>query len=64
MDDFIARLGFRETLQLYLFLVKREEDIEGGTAELYALLRNYLYDHLSIEDMESPEALLARIDVD
>jgi hypothetical protein len=64
MDDFIARLGFRETLQLYLFLVKREEEIEGGTAKLYTHLRTYLYDHLSIEDMENPDALLARIGVD
>ncbi|MGA2545009.1 MAG: hypothetical protein ABSF43_00540 [Rectinemataceae bacterium] len=62
MDDFIARLGFRGALQLYLFLVRREDELEGGVAELYAALRTYLYDRLSIEDMESPETLLAKLD--
>ena len=31
-------------------------------AELYAALRAYLYDRLSIEDMEFPETLLAKLD--
>jgi hypothetical protein len=61
MDDFTVRLGFRGALQLYVFLEAREEELIGGTAELYAALRTYLYDRLSIEDMESPETLLATL---
>lgn len=62
MDDFIAQLGFRGALQLYLFLLGQEDGLEGGVADLYAALRAYLYDRLSIEDMEFPETLLAKLD--
>ena len=62
MDDFVARMGLRAALQLYIFLEAREEELSGGAAEIYAALRTYLYDRLSIEDMESPEALLPRLD--
>ncbi len=62
MDDFIARLSLRSALELYLFLEGREEELSGGPAELYATLRLYLYDRLSIEDMESPEAFLSKLD--
>ena len=62
MEDFIARLGAGAAIQLYVFLEAREEQLEGGSAEIYASLRAYLYDRLSIEEMESPEKLLAAID--
>jgi hypothetical protein len=62
MDDFIARMGLRGALQLYLFLARQEDELEGGVVEFCAALRAYLYDHLSIEDMESPETLLAKLD--
>lgn len=62
MDDFIVRLGLRPALQLYVFLEAREEELSGGAAELYGSLRSYLYDRLSIEEMESPESLIPRLD--
>jgi hypothetical protein len=62
MDDFNARLGLRGALQLYIFLAAREDELAGGAAELYAALRAYLYDRLSIEEMESPGTLLAALD--
>jgi hypothetical protein len=61
MDDFIARMGLRSALQLYLFLAAREDELSGGPEELFASLRRYLYERLSIEDMESPEAFLAKL---
>jgi hypothetical protein len=62
MDDFIPRMSLRGALQLYLFLEAREAELEGGVAELYSSLRSYLYERLSIEDMESPAALLAELE--
>jgi hypothetical protein len=62
MDDFIARMDLKAALRLYVFLEAREDELELGTAELYAELRSYLYERLSIEEMESPETLLARLD--
>jgi hypothetical protein len=62
MEDFTPRLTARAALQLYLFLEAREEQLDGGSAELYSALRAYLYERLSIEDMESPETLLARFE--
>lgn len=62
MEDFTPRLCARAALQLYLFLEAREDQLGGGSAELYAALRAYLYERLSIEEMESPETLLARFE--
>ena len=62
MDDFNARLGIRAALQLYVFLEAREDELTGGAAELYESLRAYLYDRLSIEEMESPEDLIPKLE--
>jgi hypothetical protein len=61
VDDFTARMGLRDTLELYLFFERREGELEGAAERLYASLRAYLYDRLSIEEMESPSALLERL---
>lgn len=62
MDDFVARMDLRAALGLFVFLEAREDELGRGAAELYAALRAYLYERLSIEDMESPETLLAELD--
>lgn len=62
MDDFIARMDIKAALSLYIFLEERESELAIGAAKLYAALRAYLYDHLSIEEMESPAALLDRLE--
>ena len=61
MDDFIARLDLREALELYIFLQGQEEALSGASSKILAALRAYLYDRLSIEDMEFPSALLAKL---
>jgi hypothetical protein len=61
VDDFTARMGLRDALELYLFLESREGELEGAAERLYVSLRAYLYDRLSIEEMESPSALLKRL---
>jgi hypothetical protein len=61
VDDFIARLGLREALELYLFLEGQEEGLRGASARLFSSLRAYLYDRLSIEEMESPDKLLEKL---
>jgi hypothetical protein len=58
MDDFVTRMELREALELYLFLEAREDKLDGAAAKLFAALRAYLYEHLSIEEMESPRILL------
>jgi len=63
-DDFIARMSFKAALKLYLFFEAREEELEEGAEELYSALRAYLYENLSIQDMEQPEALLRRLEKD
>jgi hypothetical protein len=60
--DFVASMDFREALGMYIFLRKREEDLAGAAAKLYDRLRSYLYERLSIEEMESPEELLSRLE--
>ena len=62
MDDFLARLSVRSALQLYVFLEGREDELSGGPAELYAAIRSYLYDRLSIEELESPHDFLSKLD--
>jgi hypothetical protein len=61
LEDFSARLGLRDSLELFLFLRSREAELAGAPDRLFASLRAYLYGRLSIEEMESPEALLERI---
>ena len=62
MDELIVHLGLRDALQIFLFLSSHEEDLEGGVSILHNTLRTYLYDCLSIENMESPATLLAKLD--
>jgi len=62
MDELILHLGLREALQIFLFLSNHDKDLEGGVSVLYSTIRTYLYDGLSIENMESPETLLAKLD--
>jgi len=61
VDDFTASMGLRDTLELYLFFERREGELKGAAERLYISLRSYLYDRLSIEEMESPSALLERL---
>jgi hypothetical protein len=61
MDDFVARMGLKAALELYVFLEAREDELSGGAAGLYAALRAYLYEGLSIEEMESPKDLISRL---
>jgi hypothetical protein len=58
MDDFALRMDLRGALELYLFLEEQEDELDGASEKLFAALRAYLYDHLSIEEMESPRTLL------
>ncbi len=62
MDDFTVRLDLRTALGLYIFLEKREVELGLGSSELYASLRAYLYDRLSIEEMEAPATFLAQLE--
>ena len=62
MDDFTLRMDLKSALRLYVFLEAREDELAPGAAELYASLRAYLYDRLSIGEMESPKTLLAKLD--
>jgi hypothetical protein len=61
-DDFTATIGFRDALGLYIFLRGREEELTEPAAKLYDRLRSYLYERLSIEEMERPEDLLSRLE--
>lgn len=61
MEDFVARLELKGALELYLFLGEKEAELSGGPASLLAQLRAYLYERLSIEEMESPASLLKRL---
>jgi hypothetical protein len=61
LDDFVARMDLKAALELYLFLEEREGELEGSSANLRASLLSYLYDRLSIEEMESPKDLLKRL---
>jgi hypothetical protein len=63
MDELTVHLGLKDALQIFLFLSNHEEALEGSVSILHSTLRTYLYDSLSIENMESPETLLAKLDV-
>lgn len=57
MDDFSPSLGLKASLALFLLLDGRSGGIAGASPELDRLeaeLRAYLYDKLSIADMENP----------
>lgn len=61
MEDFESSLGLRDALELYLFFQAREPELPPGAVGLYGRLRAYLYERLSIEEMEAPQALLERL---
>jgi hypothetical protein len=61
MDGFSLEVDFGSALALYLYLKPREEELSGAPAALLESLRSYLYERLSIEEMERPEELLARL---
>jgi hypothetical protein len=61
MEKFSASLGLRDALELYLFLEAKEDELPSSASSLRSALRSYLYEHLSIEEMESPRALLDRL---
>lgn len=64
IEAFSLEVDLRTALDLYLFLKVREEELTGAPSELFESLREFLYDRLSIEEMEHPETLLARLDRD
>jgi hypothetical protein len=64
VDDFCARLDIREALRLYMFLEAREDELSEGVDGLYSRLRTYLYENLSIQDLEQPEKFLQKLDMD
>lgn len=53
----MTRLSGRETMGLYLFLQKREEELDETLYSLYVRLQQLLYGQLSIEEMERMENL-------
>jgi hypothetical protein len=61
MDTFSLDVDFRSALALYIFLKAREEELSDAPSALFERLRAFLYERLSIEEMERPEELLARI---
>jgi hypothetical protein len=61
MDDFSANLSFKGALELYIYLLEREEELPRGACSLFVSLRSYLYDRLTVEEMESPKELLTRL---
>lgn len=50
-------LGDRETVALYLFLQKREDELDDTLFTLFTKIQKRLYEELSIEEMESIEDL-------
>lgn len=61
MENFSASMGLRDALELYLFLEAEDAELPLSASVLRSELRSYLYEHLSIEEMESPRALLDRL---
>lgn len=64
MDDFSLSLDLRRALALFLLLESRPD--AGGAdslplEELEEELRSYLYNRLSIEEMEHPDELYASL---
>jgi hypothetical protein len=54
-------MELREALELYLFFESCGADLPPSAVSLRDKLRQYLYERLSIEEMEKPEALLGRL---
>ncbi|HRY56038.1 MAG TPA: hypothetical protein P5133_13230 [Spirochaetia bacterium] len=61
-EAFSLDLDLRSALGLYLFLEAKEEELTESPASLLASLKAYLYERLSIEEMERPRDLLASLD--
>ena len=61
-EPFPLELDFRSALELYLYLEPKEEELPAAAAALLSSLKAYLYARLSIEEMERPRELLARLD--
>jgi hypothetical protein len=61
MESFLPALGRTDALELYIYLAEREGELCGGPSRLLAQLRAFLYEHLSIEELEDPAGLLARM---
>jgi hypothetical protein len=61
-DPFSLDFDFRSALELYLYFEPREDELSGAPAALLSSLKAYLYARLSIEEMERPHELLARLD--
>jgi hypothetical protein len=55
------QLDLQEALALYIFFQEREEELSDPVISFSNRIRDYLYDSLSIEEMERPEKLLARL---
>jgi hypothetical protein len=47
----------RQLIGLYLFLSRREDELDGPLQQLYNELQRDLFSYLSIEEMESLEEL-------
>ncbi len=61
-ERFSFDMNFRDALALYIFFRGREEELAGTASALSDRIRDFLYDRLSIEEMERPEELLSRLD--
>lgn len=54
-------LDLHDALVLYIFLHGREEELPNAVASFANRIRDYLYDRLSIEEMERPEEFLLHL---
>lgn len=61
MDRCTLDLDFQDALALYIFFHGREEELVGSVAAFADRIRDFLYERLSIEEMEEPEELLAKL---
>lgn len=64
MDDFSLSLDLRRALALFLLLESRSDEAGAASLPLEELeeeLRSYLYNRLSIEEMEHPDELYASL---
>ena len=60
-EPFRLELDFRRALSLYVYLQASETELPDAVSAFFAELRAYLYERLSIEEMERPEELLKRM---
>ena len=58
LEPFELPLSPRETIRLYLFLKRHEENLEPDEAAVLGRLRTRLYSRLSIDEMENLEVYL------